>query len=358
MQKKSVLCQLINIPLNMMDFSRACISQISIHKIEPNLKDIWFSKQPVGLLKDEHNKKITAVLLKGFNMEAPYEFSKIKINSTHHTQHLIGQFFNDSYDFHEITKDLTEKFASIVPEEKKQEGEFIVSVFHDIIINGQSNIGLGIFKTSTKEKFIQLKRSGLTYSITIAEGINPRGLEESVLILQAPSDHGLNVYFKKNNYDFSSHYFIDHFLNAQPVQNNFFNTANHLNILKSYFEDELENEDPLEKIDKMNRSVEYFKNHDNFNSQEYESAIFENPEHIAAFEKFRNNYAQDKNIEIVDEFEISSNAIKKNNRYIRSVIKLDKNFHIYVHGNRQNIVRGYDSEKGMFYYQLFFEEET
>lgn len=40
-----------------------------------------------------------------------------------------------------------------------------------------------------------------------------------------------------------------------------------------------------------------------------------------------------------------------------TTIKLDKNFDINIHGGEQYIVRGYDEERGMYYYQLFFKEE-
>lgn len=43
---------------------------------------------------------------------------------------------------------------------------------------------------------------------------------------------------------------------------------------------------------------------------------------------------------------------------MRSVIKLDKNFHIYVHGGEKMIRKGYDAETGMSYYQIFFKEES
>ena len=59
-----------------------------------------------------------------------------------------------------------------------------------------------------------------------------------------------------------------------------------------------------------------------------------------------------------DEFDINSEAVKKMKRVFKSVIKLDKNFHIYVHGNRNNIKKGYDEENNMSFYQLFFKEES
>jgi len=40
------------------------------------------------------------------------------------------------------------------------------------------------------------------------------------------------------------------------------------------------------------------------------------------------------------------------------VIKLDKNFHIYVHGNRDLIEKGFDEAKGKNYYKMYFEQES
>lgn len=40
-----------------------------------------------------------------------------------------------------------------------------------------------------------------------------------------------------------------------------------------------------------------------------------------------------------------------------TTIRLDKNFDINIHGGEQYIVRGYDEERKMYYYQLFFKEE-
>ena len=54
-------------------------------------------------------------------------------------------------------------------------------------------------------------------------------------------------------------------------------------------------------------------------------------------------------------FGISDSAVKKQARSYKSVIKLDRNFHIYVHGNRNLLEQGED-EKGKFY-KVYYEEE-
>lgn len=40
-----------------------------------------------------------------------------------------------------------------------------------------------------------------------------------------------------------------------------------------------------------------------------------------------------------------------------TTFKLDENFDVNIHGGEQFIERGYDEERGMKYYKLFFNEE-
>jgi len=60
---------------------------------------------------------------------------------------------------------------------------------------------------------------------------------------------------------------------------------------------------------------------------------------------------------IADEFNISHNAVKNSSRIFKSILKLDKNFSIYIHGKKEYITKGYDEEKGMNFYQFFYREE-
>ncbi|MCE3259354.1 MAG: nucleoid-associated protein [Bacteroidetes bacterium] len=42
---------------------------------------------------------------------------------------------------------------------------------------------------------------------------------------------------------------------------------------------------------------------------------------------------------------------------MRTVVKLDKNFHIYIHGRHDYVENGYDEAKGLKYYKLFYTNE-
>ena len=57
-----------------------------------------------------------------------------------------------------------------------------------------------------------------------------------------------------------------------------------------------------------------------------------------------------------DIFAISPHAVKKQARVFKSVLKLDKNFHIYIHGDRSLIERGTEKD-GRKFYKIYYREE-
>ena len=60
--------------------------------------------------------------------------------------------------------------------------------------------------------------------------------------------------------------------------------------------------------------------------------------------KYKSPYAKEHDVDFADDFAISESAVKKQARTLKSVIKLDKNFHIYIHGDRNLIEQGEDKK--------------
>ena len=106
------------------------------------------------------------------------------------------------------------------------------------------------------------------------------------------------------------------------------------------------------------RSVAFFKENNEFSFDDFANQVIGQPEVIQSFRDFREDYQDDRDVKIEEHFEISAPAVKKQAKIFKSVIKLDKNFHIYVHGNRQLIEKGYDDDRDMNYYRIFFKEEA
>lgn len=95
----------------------------------------------------------------------------------------------------------------------------------------------------------------------------------------------------------------------------------------------------------------------NRDSKEFEEEVFQDSGIIKSFRNFDNSYRQENEIDITDSFDISPQAVKKQARVFKSVLKLDKNFHIYIHGNRDMIEQGVDKD-GRKYYKIYYDQES
>ena len=115
--------------------------------------------------------------------------------------------------------------------------------------------------------------------------------------------------------------------------------------------------DKIDQVSLMEESARFFREKDTFDKRDFHEKVLLEPEIIDAFESYKNDYQERNQLRLHDEFDINTEAVRKMKRVFKSVIKLDKNFHIYVHGNRNMIRKGFDEESNMRFYQLFFKEE-
>ena len=139
------------------------------------------------------------------------------------------------------------------------------------------------------------------------------------------------------------------------------NDTNHfLQMTKTYITDQLPEEFEVSKtdqIDLLNKSINYFKNNDEFQQSEFEVEVFGDATAIESFRYFDKQYQEEMDLDHSDHFKIAANSVKKQARIFKSVLKLDKNFHVYIHGNRDLIERGVDSD-GRKYYKIYYDKET
>lgn len=112
-----------------------------------------------------------------------------------------------------------------------------------------------------------------------------------------------------------------------------------------------------DQIDLLNRSITYFKEHDSFDKKEFENEVLQDKGVINSFRKFDKEYRNENSLSELGEFDISEQAVKKQSRIFKSVLKLDKNFHIYIHGDKELIEKGTEKD-GRKYYKIYYSEES
>ena len=274
----------------------------------------------------------------------------------------VTNIFNDPETLYEESVNLLKHLYESSDHPKIKGGEFYVVFFEDCPFKGEMLNALGLFKSESRESFLKVYPKGGDYSVEKDEGININKLDKGCLIYNTEGDKGYVVsvidHTGKNS---EARYWIDQFLHLRQREDDYFQTREALNLCKNFVTQKLPEDYEVSKadqVDLLKKSVEFFKEKERFNLEEFADEVMKQPEIIEKFKAYKTDYQKERDIDMEGDFSISEDAVKKQARAFKSIIKLDKNFHIYVHGKREYIVKGFDQASGMHYYQLFFYEEN
>ncbi len=240
-------------------------------------------------------------------------------------------------------------------------GEFYVVYLQNVLLEGEIMDAIGLFKSENKDTFLKIKNNDNGFEIDSQQGINISKLDKGCIIFNTDKENGYVLSVVDNtNKGSDAKYWFDHFLHVNQRNDSYFQTENVMAMTKAFITKELPKEfeaSKADQVDLLKRSVAYFKEQEEFDLSEFANTVMAQPDIIEHFEGFKTAYATERAISMEDKFELNDKAVKKKQTVFKSVIKLDKNFHIYVHGNKDKIERHTDAD-GNKYYKLYFDEET
>lgn len=350
----------------MISFFDTAVTQLSIHKTGNKILDesIFLSESPT-VVEDE---TLSNLLLQYFL--APFE----KMNEIYRLTHTTGDLnlnevfhfaqliFKDPESFHANSKQIAKHLYDVANHPKIKGGELYCCYFEKLPIEGAMVDAVGIFKSESKEAYLTINREEENFELHYEEeAINIKKLDKGALIFNTEESEGYKVAVIDQTNKTEAVYWIDEFLKLK-IRNDEYNQTNTvLTVYKDFVKNELENSfsmDKTDKIDLLNRSIKYFKEKDQFDLDEFSQEVIANQVGIESFKEYKKNYEQEFDTEIADSFSINNAAVKKQARVYKSVLKLDKNFHIYIHGNNDLIEKGYDEGMKMSYYKVYFKEEV
>ncbi|TNE80466.1 MAG: nucleoid-associated protein [Bacteroidetes bacterium] len=347
----------------MLDFSNTSIRLMQVHRVGNK-----FENQGLRLsvdFTDTTDERVQESLIKLF-------FSPFKNPE-------YFQFANDAtFDNHPMYRYSTEIFSA-PGEQMKKQGEFIANLLYDVSehpsikpgdlcvvyfghvgSDGRHSDALGIYKIEHLDTFLKFAQEPESYTVTALEGLGLDKLDKACLILNQDPETGYKVCCAdRSGRVQDAMYWKDDFLALVPRADDYHFTEQAVNLTKDFVTKQLSEEYEISKADQialLNRSAEYFKSQDHFNEDEFAQNIFQDPGVIDSFQRFVNKNEEENGFSFTEDFDISEAAVKKNSKVFKSVLKLDKNFHIYIHGNRNMIERGTD-ENGKKFYKLYYDVE-
>ncbi len=349
----------------MIDSSRINIESLVVHKIGSKSlgEEPQFSKNPFRLQDEEGiNAVLKTYFFSSFKKEEYFNFIGAEQDAAGLVFQKASEIFDNPESLHQASMDIGAFLYEQSNHPNIRPGELYVAVFRDCVVDGEVVDGLGIFKSETKETFLKVFLKEQNFELGVQEGINIKKLDKGCIIFNTEREFGYKVLVVDNiNKKDEAQFWVKDFLALQPREDSYYFTQNYMDVCKGFVKDVYNSENNVEKteqFDFMNRSLDFFENKRSFAQDDFEREVIRYPDVSEAFADYKTQFEEDYGVPLTEEFDISKNAVKNEKKYFKSVLKLDKNFHVYVHGRREFIEKGFDGERGLHYYKLFFEYET
>ena len=336
------------------------LSKIIVHKVgnKINQENIFLSETELQI-DDEMKELLTDYFLNAFKSEEQFQFYSDSYLSLNPVFSSAAEIFEDKDKFRYESENIAKHLFEITQNTRVQGGELFVVYFEGGLMEDGSQIdSIGIFKTENKNPFLKILPIEENYEIEKDYGISLSKLDKGCLIYNTDKETGFAVSAVDNNKNGDQYYWFEDFLKVRQRDDEYFHTQETLGVFKDFVTKQLPQEFDVNKPDQadfLTKSINFFKEKEEFKYDDFVKEVLEDESVIESFSNFKSDYEQDMQISISEDFPINNQAVKKQQRHFKSIIKLDKNFHIYIHGDRKMIETGQD-DKGKFY-RLYFEQE-
>jgi len=345
--------------------NKANLPKLIIHKIGNKFNDTrnLFSENPVVFDEDSY-KLMIPFLLKPFgNLTESYRFH-------HHADVNMNELFNyskslfqEEENFVEVSKNIVSHLYEQSNSAQIKTGDVIIAVFEDVEYNEVNTNAIGIFKIENKIDFFQTFVDDSSIDVMVQQGISTKKIDKGCLIVNYTDDEGYVVLSVDNN-NYDAQYWMKNFLNIKYADDKNNHTQTYMEMCKDFSNEVLKNDySTQEQSHFLAKTVDYLKENDTVNIHDFKEEIFEEETQKELFDEYKKVFEGDKDVLVRNQFHVSDVVVKKQKQKMKTEIKLDTNIQIKLDvdapdASSEYLELGFDEEKKMKYYKVFFNEET
>lgn len=304
------------------------------------------------------NRKIIDTILSGIKQPIYYSFES---DNNSAIKNFINSIFSGDPESHiHIPSLIEDYFQSFQNTENKSS---FLTMHHavDIMIEDELCEAIVLCVLDEKDSFINVyKTNDINYSLKLVEGFSSTTISKVALIIKSENNKHRVLLSEAKIKGFEGRTWKDEFLKLNLIQDEYSFTTDYIKLTSKFIKDRVPIEEVLGKqqeVEMLNKTNDFFRENDRFDEETFKKNVFKNNELIEAFDDYKVKWQEKNNKQLNHEFEVSDEAWVNNQKVFKSVIKLDKNFHVYVHGDHKKIVKGED-EDGRKYYKLYYDQES
>ncbi len=344
--------------------TRAEISKCIIHKVanKYNSGSNALSENLVSF-DEESYELLLPFLLKPFGtVTQSYRFSHHADVRLNEINKYASDIFEDPETFIENSKNVTNHLYEQSNSAQIKSGDLLVVLFNNLEYKEMLVEAVGIFKIENKVDFFQTYLDEESFDVVVQKGISTKKLDKGCLVLNSTDTEGTVVLSVDNN-QYDAQYWINNFLSVKYADDRNLHTQNYLEMCKEFSEEVIKPEyGKQEQSNFLANTVDYFKEHESVDYHGFKDEIFEEDKHKDLFEDYKGHFEKLNDVLIRNNFEVSDVVLKKEKSKFKTEIKLDTNIQIKIDvdapdASSEYLEQGYDEEKKMKFYKVFYNTE-
>ena len=231
---------------------------------------------------------LTAYFAGGFKSEEYYNLHHETDLACNEVYNFVCKVFDDRETFYDNSVGLARHLYETGTHPQIKGGEFYVVYFTGCRFGGEAVDAVGLFKSETRDTFLDVGEQDGQLHISSCQGINVDKLDKGCLVFDTEREEGFAVCVVDNTNRAEARYWIDDFLHVRPRQDNYHNTHNVLAMCKKYVTGHLPSEFDVSKADQaemLNETMKYFREQDCFSLDDFSEKVIRQPEVRESFSR-------------------------------------------------------------------------
>lgn len=333
----------------MLEVSESKLAQYVVHYVGDTLVlgDEAFSQPEVML-----EAAFTQLAFNKIDLEQQYEFFHETDIGLNEVYTYVNSIFDQESSFLEQSKHIATHLKSVSQHPNIKSGELFIGLFDNCLWHTEVKKVIAIVKIEEKELFLDVKNDQNKMSINGIDGINVKKINNMAVIMDMGPDVAPAIFMKTKKKE-DVVYWQERFLKIKVADEHYHKTNLALTECKKYIIKE-ESYTNTEKLGLLNKTLDYFRNEEEFQVDNYIDTVFEKTDSVQ----------KDIITNSVKPYEtvISDSAIAMVEKTYKRKIKLDSNIEIQV--NVRDIKQvdelievGYDEATNRKFYKIYFQEE-
>tara|TARA_R110000868_G_scaffold237792_3_gene492375 strand:+ start:685 stop:1734 length:1050 start_codon:yes stop_codon:yes gene_type:complete len=349
----------------MISRKNASISKFIIHKVGNKFNDTKnsFSENVVDFDEVSYDLMLPFLLKPFGSVVQSHRFNHHSNIALNEINTYVQQIFNDTDAFTEVSKHMVTHLYEQSNSSQIKTGDVLIALFESIEFNEITTNAIGVFKIENKVNFFQTYLENKSYDVLSQKGISSKKLDKGCLILNQTDTEG-NIVLSVDNNSYDAQYWIHHFLNIKYADDANSHTQQYMELCKDFSTDILKTSyGNQEQNSFLAKTIDFFKENEMISVEKFKEEVFEDDKIKALFDSYKKDFEGEKNIIIRNQFDVSDVVVNREKKKIKTDIKLDTNIEIKLdidapEAASEFLERGYDDDKKMHYYKVFFNVES